>query len=271
MNRLLFNDGGQPVYLDDLKLLQGNPEEQESRLLNVLSGGASVFLLNKANAEIVGSDTVNFTTTFKIAKNWVSWNGMIYEIPETTVTVPSWDTPVYVGLRSTKTETRAFEDGQEHACVETKEAYLSLENTEPEMVNLFDLKSLFELMGPLVKANEPVSSYKDVAVTFGNGYSGKVQYKEESEYYKVVIKLTSSNSSWDMSSGFLFSINPSTYGFMSQKVSNSFLTGGDTPAREQIAQIKIVDGGAMLTGIDLTSDTNTPLFCRINTIMIIPK
>ncbi|MFB9897809.1 hypothetical protein [[Hallella] seregens] len=271
MNRMLFNDGGQPVYLDDLKLLQGNPEEQESMLLNVLSGGASVFLLNKANAEIVGSDTVNFTTTFKISKNWVAWNGMIYEIPETTVTVPSWDTPVYVGLRSTKTETRTFEDGQEHACVETKEAYLSLENTEPEMVNLFDLKSLFELMGPLVNANEPVSVYKDIPVQLYNGYTGKVQYKEELDHYKVIVKLTSHNTGWDLSSGALFGINPSTYGFMAQKVSNSFLTGGDAPAREQIAQIKIVDGGALLSGIDLTSDTNTPLNCPINTIMIIPK
>ena len=271
MNKLLFNQGGQPVFLDDMKLLQDNPGSQAAMLLGGLTGGVNVFLFNSMNGELVSSDVTNGTSTFRISRNWIAWDGIIYEIPETTVTVPSWDTPVYIGLQTTDTGVRTFEDGQQHACVQTTRACLSLEKTDPGMVNVWELKTLFELMGPLVKVREPVSAYKDMRVTFHNGYTGKVQYKEETDYYKVIIKLSSSNPAWGPDSGALFGVNPSSYGFMSQKVSNSFLTGGDTPARQQIAQIKIVDGGAVLSGIDLTGDTNTPLSCPINAMMIIPK
>lgn len=259
------------MFLDDIQLLQDNPISQVSLLLGALTGGVNVFLLNEATGELIDSDLTNGTSTFKINKNYIAWDGIIYEIPETTLTVPSWDTPVYVGLQTTDTGVRTFEDGQDHACLQTKQAYLSLEKTGTEMLNIWELKTLFELMGPLVKANEPVSVYKNVDVTFYNGYTGTVQYKEESDYYKVVIKLSSLNSEWDLSGGALFGITPSKYSFMAEKVSNSFLTGGDTPGRQKIAQIKIVDNGAFLSGIDLTDSLNAPIFCRINAIMIIPK
>lgn len=47
MNRLKFNEGGQPVYLDDLKLLQDNDEGAMSSLMEALGGGKTAFLLKK--------------------------------------------------------------------------------------------------------------------------------------------------------------------------------------------------------------------------------
>ena len=46
MNRLLFSEGGQPVCLDDLKLLQDNEQESIKLLLSALVD-TKVFLLDK--------------------------------------------------------------------------------------------------------------------------------------------------------------------------------------------------------------------------------
>ena len=44
MNKLLFNEGGQPVYLDDLEMIQSEPLNQTGMLLKALGAGTSMFL-----------------------------------------------------------------------------------------------------------------------------------------------------------------------------------------------------------------------------------
>lgn len=64
MNKMLFSEGGQPLYIDDLKTLQENPARQMKLLLQALSAGNTVFLFSQMEADLVSADT-KLGTTFK--------------------------------------------------------------------------------------------------------------------------------------------------------------------------------------------------------------
>lgn len=271
MNKMLFSEGGQPLYIDDLKLLQENPRTQLGLLLQALSAGNSVFLLNRIQGDIISTDAKTGKTTFRIKQNWLVLNDVIYEITEKTLTLQEWDTPLYVGVKHVKSELRTFENGQEYACRDTSEAYLTLEKTEG-VYEISKLKTLFELMAPLVAEKVPVNEYKDIQVTFLNGYAGLLQYKEESDYYRVRLKVTSSTHRWTEAKGMVFSFSEKTPKWLNDTISEGFVTGGDTSARAEEARIIIKDENATFTGsLELDDSANGPSGCPIKTFFIIPK
>lgn len=52
MKTLKFNEGGQPVFLDDLKTLQDNQQETSSQLMSVLGNSQKAFLMKKPGTAI---------------------------------------------------------------------------------------------------------------------------------------------------------------------------------------------------------------------------
>lgn len=265
---MIFSEGGQPVYLDDLRIIQDKPAHQLQVLISTLGAGRSVFLLSPMKTEVVKTNS-DGTTTLRTVKNWLVMEGEILELESATFTVDALATPLYAGVKKTKEDIRTFEDGQDKACVETTKAYLSVENTA-NMYNVYELKSLFELMAQLVKEKEPVNQYKDLQVEFHNGYTGIAQYKEEIDRYRIRIKARSSAGNWE-ASGLIFSLRDDTFSFLDSCVSADFLTGGDTPSRAVVGKIVIRENSGWLTGVNLSSDVNTPDLCSINVIFDIPK
>lgn len=51
MNRLKFNEGGQPVYVDDLETLQENDFGMRKAMLSVMTMGSKAFLLSDVDQE----------------------------------------------------------------------------------------------------------------------------------------------------------------------------------------------------------------------------
>ena len=125
MNRLLFNEGGQPIFLDDIKLLQDNDASFNRQFLNAVTGGSPIFLIKRLESKLISVDPSKLTTTAKIFANSVVLSGEIIDFPETTVTVRTWNDPVYVCVTETENEGREFEDGQERACRLSRQAYIS--------------------------------------------------------------------------------------------------------------------------------------------------
>ena len=82
MNKILFSEGGQPLYIDDIKTLQENPANQMSALLQALGANTSVFLLDRFQGELKKIDQSAATTTFQTKKNWLVLDGVIHEIKE---------------------------------------------------------------------------------------------------------------------------------------------------------------------------------------------
>lgn len=278
--RLLFSEGGQPMYLDDLRVLQDNSAGQLKMLVDVLGAGNEVFLLNEMSGSVKSVDENTGISTFAVNRNWIYANGIIYEVPATDVQANAWGDAMYVRIMDTATDIRIFANSQTHPCVQIGEAALVLEQPQSgQYWNVWQLKTMYELMAPLILKHQKQPSYVNIPVEFWNGYTGKVEYKEMSDCYRIRINIKSENSTWSGPSSFSGDeVTPFTYSYNSEAIpfklrgfSRSFGTGGDSDGRMKLCHIHFHEGIASLIGLDFSSDLNIPANCPIQTIFEIPK
>lgn len=270
MNKMLFSEGGQPLYIDDLKTLQENPTNQMSALLQALGANTSAFLLERIQGELKKLNEGDKTTTFQTKKNWLVLDGIIYEIKETTLVAHSWNDPLYVGVRKSTSDVRTFEDGQERACRETAEAFLTLEKTEG-VFNVSELKTLFDLIAPMLVDRLPESEYQNVGWFLKNGYTGEALGRVESGYTLIKVNLQSDKSEWTDGAGVVFEYL-TTRVPVPPVVSGAIVVGVSSGnGQEQVVHIQMVSGEGKLIGSLGASSLPSPANCPINTYFIIPK
>lgn len=149
MNRLKLNEGGQPVHLDDLETLQDNDKRSMRLLLDALTGGAEAFLLKKPEKDLWWGDTDTGTGSYTLKGGTLVVDGEFLEWPETEVETKTEDSPTYLCVRETETDSRTFEDGQQRNCMVTKEVYATGDPTGAE--KSYELDSL-PVLADLVKA-----------------------------------------------------------------------------------------------------------------------
>lgn len=268
MNRLLFSEGGQPVCLDDLKLLQDNEQEGIKLLLSALVD-TKVFLLDKIKMDLPKRSEdgrVYFTVkagTLVVDGELLSWN-------DTKFSTADIARPKYLCVRDIETDSRIFEDGQSRACVKAKEAYVSLSNEGASLsYNMLQLPVFADLLK--TKLNIAVDkNWKDIAVTWNNGYTGSFQCQDLGNYYKCRISIKSSLRSWDKGEGVVGFITDNN---IPRFVSPMFLTGGDDDTT--MSEFYLVNNIEHLAlrgnGVDFSNDIYSPAMCPINTIFDIPK
>lgn len=221
MNRLLFSEGGQPVCLDDLKLLQDNEQESIKLLLSALVN-TKVFLLDKIKYDFTRDEVGRLyyivkAGTLVVDGELISWNDTKFNPVDITKLK-------YLCVRDIETDSRIFEDGQSRACVKAKEAYFSLSNEGASLsYNMLQLPVFADLLKK--KLNIAVDkNWKDIAVTWSNGYTGSFQCQDLGNYYKCRISIKSSLRSWDEGNGEVGLITDNN---IPRFVSPMFLTGGD--------------------------------------------
>lgn len=268
MNRLLFSEGGQPVCLDDLKLLQDNEQEGIKLLLSALVD-TKVFLLDKIKMDLPKRSEdgrVYFTVkagTLVVDGELLSWN-------DTKFSTADIAGPKYLCVRDIETDSRIFEDGQSRACVKAKEAYVSLSNEGASLsYDILQLPVFADLLK--TKLNIAVDkNWKDIAVTWNNGYTGSFQYQDLGNYYKCRISIKSSLRSWGETGEIVGCIDDNN---IPRFVSQMFLTGGDddTTMREFYLVNNIENLMLRGNGVDFSNDIYSPAMCPINTIFDIPK
>lgn len=268
MNRLLFSEGGQPVCLDDLKLLQDNEQEGIKLLLSALVD-TKVFLLDKIKMDLPKRSEdgrVYFTVkagTLVVDGELLSWN-------DTKFSTADIAKHKYLCVRDIETDSRIFEDGQSRACVKAKEAYFSLSNEGASLsYNMLQLPVFADLLKK--KLNIAVDkNWKDIAVTWSNGYTGSFQCQDLGNYYKCRISIKSSLRSWDEGNGEVGLITDNN---IPRFVSPMFLTGGDDDTT--MSEFYLVNNIEKLAlrgnGVDFSNDIYSPTMCPINTIFDIPK
>lgn len=268
MNRLLFSEGGQPVCLDDLKLLQDNEQEGIKLLLSALVD-TKVFLLDKIKMDLPKRSEdgrVYFTVkagTLVVDGELLSWN-------DTKFSTADIAKHKYLCVRDIETDSRIFEDGQSRACVKAKEAYVSLSNEGASLsYNILQLPVFADLLKK--KLNIAVDkNWKDIAVTWSNGYTGSFQCQDLGNYYKCRISIKSSLRSWDEGNGEVGLITDNN---IPRFVSPMFLTGGDDDTT--MSEFYLVNNIEKLAlrgnGVDFSNDIYSPAMCPINTIFDIPK
>jgi len=192
MNRLKFNEGGQPVYLDDLRLLQENGMAAVKTLLAALGDNVSVFwLVPPEFTKISLDDDTGYT--IKIKGGSVAVDGEILEWDDTQVTVSDLSTPIWLCVKEADTDTRTFEDGQDRACATAKTVTFTTDNTgAEESYNIYEIKSMGELLKGVIGYTE--YAWKNVTnITWRNSYSGTVKYQDRPECYRVWINIKSTS------------------------------------------------------------------------------
>lgn len=168
MNKLIFSEGGQPVYLDDLKMLQENMTEMILALFPLTMGGDQ---FDDAGIKDVtgkamyatprhtnGSADANCETMQ--AHKLVCKDGTVYDVGFTSFGEEEGN-PLdgYYALHESTEESRTFEDGTEHAVVKRYWAEIVAEEpTAGTYVKVSDVPSLDQLQA-LLPASEKAKAW----------------------------------------------------------------------------------------------------------------
>ena len=108
MNRLKFNEGGQPVYVDDLETLQENDFGMRKAMLSVMTMGSKAFLLSDVDQRIDNNQV-------KIGSGTVVIDGMLCPFEGKTLNAKT-NQSVFLLVKRFETDERVFENGQTSLC-----------------------------------------------------------------------------------------------------------------------------------------------------------
>jgi len=270
MNRLVFNEGGQPIFLDDIKLLQDNDAGFNRQFLNAISGKSSAFLFQPLDMKPLSVDQEKLTTTAKVYAGSIVVAGEIIDFPESTVTVKTWSDPLYVCIKETENEEREFEDGQTRPCRKSVQAYISTSKDGAKVsYNVLELPTLTELLRRNLGLGG-VDTWKNIPVTFFNGYTGQVQYQKQGGSTRIKVKISSMKGEWDAmpGKGIIFEVDPQVGSFLNRKWSGTFGTGGDDGSH--LCALEFYDGKCSLRDLRELSGASdvldSPIECPVSLI-----
>lgn len=190
MNRLKFNEGGQPVYVDDLETLQENDFGMRKAMLSVMTMGSKAFLLSDVDQERGDNNQV------KIGSGTVVIDGMLCPFEGKTLKAKTNES-VFLLVKRFETDERVFENGQTKACAETITAALGTETAgAAEAYKLDELETFLDLLTKAIESNRMKGN---TDVMFFNGYSGRVKLmkSDDGTDTEMVIDIKSGNINWD--------------------------------------------------------------------------
>lgn len=193
MNKIKFSEGGQPVYLDDLQLLQDNDTSAMAALVKMLGNGENVFLFQKGGWDVIEQDESGVTVLIK-AETFIA-NGEFLSWEDTNLQVPynMIEEPVYLCINTVEADRRQFDDGQERPCRIARKVYISQDNTgAAEYYNYYELPVLSDLVKQMVGIKEP-ELWQQITAHFFNGYSGIIKYKDLGDCYRVRVDIRSNS------------------------------------------------------------------------------
>lgn len=190
MNRLKINEGGQPVYLEDLQLLQDNEIQSIGLLLSAFGRGRSTMLLEQPTYQHTENDAGDFV--IKVSKGTAFINGDFVSWDDTVVVEPQSEDYLWLCVREIPGDKRTFDDGQSRSCIVFREGYISADPSGAVVsYKLTALRCIAEYIQDLI--GYKISVWQNIKVSFFNGYSGTVKYKELDDCYRVSVDIRSSS------------------------------------------------------------------------------
>lgn len=152
MDKIKFNGGGQPIYLDDLQLLQDNTTQNLQYLLTALVGkNQEPYLLYPytSTAELISEEENLASLT--IHANAIVIGGEIIPFPEKTFLntdfFPEKNADLYIIIQRQDTNTQTHEDGQDKPTRTTATATLTTQPDGAAEAYPMPQYSLIELIG----------------------------------------------------------------------------------------------------------------------------
>ena len=295
MNKVLFNNGGQPVYLDDLETIQSLASDVLPGVLKQLVRSAipaySYWTSGDVLGNIVPLGSVStsakgfFITPFcAISRNDVTKKVVLdffeggyvcigNELLEYTASKIELDygAPFYVIVKKELLENRSLDNGEVAACKEHKYAVITKDPSESDCYSSAELCSLADAIYNIVSARRKIVEEKwtKLSVSFMNGYSGTVEYRETTDSYRYKINIASGDTTEKTGDIDLFDTKGVWPGGFRDTVSCLFGAGGDDQASASMIFFS-QDGVAMLHPL-AKANLWYPANCPVKVIFEIPK
>lgn len=204
MNKIIFSEGGQPVFLDDLETLQGNSFDMWKAMLGEMTMGAEAFLLRDVTATRGEGNEVTVGSGILVI------DGMCCEFSGQTLTASTDDT-IYLVVSRVEEDMRVFDDGQERNCSVTYQVTITTDVTgASKYYPLEGLRTFLDLLSDALEANR-TRNYPNVE--FFNEYSGTVKLARSinKDDCELIVDIKSSSLIWDRQipgyKGILFKIS----------------------------------------------------------------
>lgn len=203
MNKIIFSEGGQPVFLNDLETLQGNSFDMWKAMLGEMTMGAETFLLHDVTATRGEGNKVTVGSGILVI------DGMCCEFSGQTLTASTDDT-IYLVVSRVEEDMRVFNDGQKRNCSATYQVTITTDNTGAlKYYPLEELRTFLDLLSDALDANRKRNNSN---VKFLNGYDGivKITRSAYTGEWELIVDIKSTLSYWDkqaeLAKGFLFEI-----------------------------------------------------------------
>ena len=192
MNKLIISEGGQPVYLEDLALLQNHTDTVVYAYNHASTGDANAYLLRQMNIVVVRSDSNG--VWYQYDSGALVYNDNIYDYAAGEVYVPTGGT-IYICPRVINEDVRPFEDGQSRAC---RAVHTAIVTSEKDGVLVsFDIDRLpiyTDLLGEAVGA---LSQEREAIFFFQNEYEGQFLYRKNAlGTYIYSISIRTKSKEW---------------------------------------------------------------------------
>lgn len=190
MKEINFHDGGMPIHLDDLKLLQSFSKDIVLLLIKSLVGEeVEAFAMNRPKVKRAPEGGVIVLPGAMYVKGDIlSWN-------ETRVADITEGMPIYACIREVTSDNRLFADGQEHPCRIEKEVYFS--SSKDGVAEAYDITTI-AVFADLLQERIKFGDWQNMVWRehFYNGYSGTFSIREVNRRYRVQAKLESNATVW---------------------------------------------------------------------------
>lgn len=190
MNRLKFSEGGQPIYLEDLQLLQDNEKSSAGQVLSALCCGRSTMLFEKPTYQYTENEAGDFV--IKVSQGTAFINGDFVSWRDAVIVGPQSEDDLWLCVREIPGDKRTFDDGQLRSCMVSREGYISADPAGAVVsYKLNSLRCIADYIQELI--GYKIAVWKNIKVSFLNGYSGSVKYKELDDCYRVYVDIKSNN------------------------------------------------------------------------------
>jgi hypothetical protein len=252
MIKMKFQEGGQPVYLDDLSVIQSASADALDKFLSSLGGDISkdILFLSKPTVSYSGN---SISTTSGIL--WVKDKGFI-TLPAVNGLDISATGSAYVQIISTDIESRVFSDAQTRACQQQITAQLIATQTGT-YYKFDDISEFIPSLAALVDIANKTDYIRLSSITWANGYTGTIEYKNIYGGKRYHIKASSANATWT-TPGLIFTAA------LPESVSLMFLTGGDDPSVDKPHYIYTLGNGQCYLVSSIGSLESNPELCPID-------
>jgi hypothetical protein len=193
MNKIIISGGGQPIYLEDLALLQNNADMRVNSYSHVSTGDAAAYLMRRMN--LVDIRCENDGTWYSYDSGILVYRDELYEFEAGQVFVPIGGT-VYVCPRSNEEDVRVFEDGIGRPCRSVYSATITSDRAGIDVAyDVDDIPVYTDLLGETIGSLTPAN---EIIIAGRNGYSGDFDFRTTG-VGKTVFRLNIKKSSnkWD--------------------------------------------------------------------------